>query len=243
MKCDLAALPTCLLAWHSNRHKRIRSWSTWPTTTSSATSATSRARSWVCGSTGDGAGTGTADGTASQLVLCARMHVPGASRAPAVVHWQSICVARKQACASFSRSHAGIRLRCLVACAACNRRFQADIAFDGEELARRALDRCGRVRLFKVRLIQRPLQARRSHVHATLRCWHACIHACMCVQRVALRSRCCQDAARWHVALTVLLLLCRCCSSPRAPAACRRACHRHWTRPCAGTTHTLWMRC
>lgn len=29
-------------------------------------------------------------------------------------------------------------------------RFQADIAFDGEELARRALDRCGRVRLFKV---------------------------------------------------------------------------------------------
>eukprot|EP00879_Flechtneria_rotunda_P010205 GHRR01010669.1.p1 GENE.GHRR01010669.1~~GHRR01010669.1.p1 ORF type:complete len:452 (+),score=105.37 GHRR01010669.1:243-1598(+) len=28
-------------------------------------------------------------------------------------------------------------------------RFQADIAFDGEELARRALDRCGRVRLFK----------------------------------------------------------------------------------------------
>lgn len=28
-------------------------------------------------------------------------------------------------------------------------RFQADIAFDGEELARRALDRCGRTRLFK----------------------------------------------------------------------------------------------
>jgi hypothetical protein len=28
-------------------------------------------------------------------------------------------------------------------------RFQADIAFDGEELARRCLDRCGRVRLFK----------------------------------------------------------------------------------------------
>jgi hypothetical protein len=33
----------------------------------------------------------------------------------------------------------------------CCHRFQADIAFDGEELARRALDRCGRVRLFKVR--------------------------------------------------------------------------------------------
>ena len=28
-------------------------------------------------------------------------------------------------------------------------RFQADIAFDGEELARRCLDRCGRVRLFR----------------------------------------------------------------------------------------------
>lgn len=28
-------------------------------------------------------------------------------------------------------------------------RFQADIAFDGEELARRCLDRCGRARLFK----------------------------------------------------------------------------------------------
>jgi hypothetical protein len=34
-------------------------------------------------------------------------------------------------------------------CAIPNDRFQADIAFDGEELARRALDRCGRTRLFK----------------------------------------------------------------------------------------------
>jgi len=39
---------------------------------------------------------------------------------------------------------------CCAGDAGC-RRFQADIAFDGEELARRALDRCGRTRLFKVR--------------------------------------------------------------------------------------------
>lgn len=49
-------------------------------------------------------------------------------------------------------------------------RFQADIAFDGEELARRALDRCGRVRLFKVRC---PTLLHPSNWHAACVCWRS----------------------------------------------------------------------